>query len=68
VGKGMMNTIKAHYPHANLVAIDYDPGASTVNQQNRIKLMLANIREEDARQVAPDEKVARSQTGQPVTL
>lgn len=44
VGKGMMNTIKAHHPEANLVAIDYDPGASEVNQQNRLKLMLANVR------------------------
>ena len=46
-GKGMLNTIKAHHPEANLVAIDYDPGASSVNQQNRIKLMLANIRGEE---------------------
>ena len=41
-GKGMMNEIKAKHPEANIVAIDYDPGASEVNQQNRIKLMLAN--------------------------
>ncbi len=52
VGKGMMNTIKAHHPHANLVAIDYDPGASAVNQQNRIKLMLANIRQQMQEQEA----------------
>ena len=42
VGKGMMNEIKAKHPCANIVAIDYDPGASEVNQQNRIKMMLAN--------------------------
>ena len=46
VGKGMMNSIKARHPEANLVAIDYDPGASVVNQQNRIKLMLANAKEQ----------------------
>lgn len=42
VGKGMINEIKAKHPDANIVAIDYDPGASEVNQQNRIKMMLAN--------------------------
>ena len=33
---------KQAYPDANIVAIDYDPGATKVNQENRIKLMLAN--------------------------
>ena len=42
VGKGMIRTIKEKNPEANIVAVDYDPGASAVNQQNRIKLMLAN--------------------------
>ena len=42
VGKGMIRTIKEQNPEANIVAVDYDPGASAVNQQNRIKLMLAN--------------------------
>jgi len=42
VGKGMINEIKSKHPDANIVAIDYDPGASEVNQQNRIKMMLAN--------------------------
>ena len=42
VGKGMIRTIKEKNPNANIVAVDYDPGASAVNQQNRIKLMLAN--------------------------
>jgi predicted nucleotide-binding protein (sugar kinase/HSP70/actin superfamily) len=41
-GKGMMHVIKEKHPDANIVAVDYDPGASEVNQQNRIKLMLAN--------------------------
>ncbi|MEG2634365.1 MAG: 2-hydroxyacyl-CoA dehydratase [Oscillospiraceae bacterium] len=42
VGKGMINKIKEKHPEANIVAIDYDPGASEINQQNRIKMMLAN--------------------------
>lgn len=41
-GKGMMKPIKEAYPDVNLVAIDYDAGASRVNQENRLKLMLAN--------------------------
>lgn len=41
-GKGMIHLIKEKNPQANIVAVDYDPGASEVNQQNRIKLMLAN--------------------------
>jgi len=41
VGKGVIKEIRADYPKANIVAIDYDPGASEVNQLNRIKLMLS---------------------------
>ena len=41
VGKGVIKEIRHEYPKANIVAIDYDPGASEVNQLNRIKLMLS---------------------------
>ena len=41
VGKGVIKSIRAAHPKANIVAIDYDPGASEVNQLNRIKLMLS---------------------------
>jgi predicted nucleotide-binding protein (sugar kinase/HSP70/actin superfamily) len=44
VGKGMIRRIKDDYPWSNVVAIDYDPGATKINQENRIKLMLANAR------------------------
>jgi predicted nucleotide-binding protein (sugar kinase/HSP70/actin superfamily) len=40
-GKGMIKELKRVYPGTNIVAIDYDPGASEVNQLNRIKLMIA---------------------------
>lgn len=40
-GKGMIKELKRQYPLANITAIDYDPGASEVNQLNRIKLMLS---------------------------
>ncbi len=39
-GKGMIKTLKAAFPDTNIVAIDYDPSASSVNQTNRLKLML----------------------------
>lgn len=45
VGKGMINKLRALYPNANITPIDYDPGATRVNQENRIKLMLAVARE-----------------------
>ena len=41
VGKGMIRKVKNVYPQANIVPIDYDPSATQVNQENRIKLMLA---------------------------
>ena len=41
VGKGVIKAIRRSHPEANIVAIDYDPGASEVNQLNRIKLMLS---------------------------
>jgi predicted CoA-substrate-specific enzyme activase len=41
VGKGVIKELRLRYPNSNIVAIDYDPGASEVNQLNRIKLMLA---------------------------
>ena len=44
VGKGVIKKIRQDYPTANIVAIDYDPGASEVNQLNRIKLMLSTAR------------------------
>ena len=42
VGKGMMKPIKEKNPDVNIVAIDYDAGATKINQENRLKLMLAN--------------------------
>ena len=44
IAKGMSRAIKEYYPNANIIAIDYDPGATRVNQENRIKLMLANAK------------------------
>ncbi|MCM1325393.1 MAG: 2-hydroxyacyl-CoA dehydratase [Bacteroidales bacterium] len=51
VGKGVIKALRKAYPESNIVAIDYDPGASEVNQLNRIKLMLStaqkNLKKEE---------------------
>lgn len=44
-GKGVVRTLKTEYRDENIVAVDYDPSATKVNQENRIKLMLATARE-----------------------
>lgn len=44
-GKGVVRTLKGMYPDVNVVPVDYDPSATKVNQENRIKLMLATARE-----------------------
>ncbi len=53
VGKGVIKQLKKAYPWANIAAVDYDPGASEVNQLNRIKLMLSTAKkvcEEESRE------------------
>ena len=60
VGKGMIRKIKDDYPYSNIVAIDYDPGATKINQENRIKLMLAT-----ARALAREEAAAQAPQKEP---
>lgn len=50
-GKGAVRTLKTMYPDENIVAVDYDPSATKVNQENRIKLMLATARENNVKRV-----------------
>ena len=58
VGKGMVNRLRALKPTANITPIDYDPSATRVNQENRIKLMLAVARERlEKKCAAPPEPV-----------
>ena len=40
VGKGVIKTIRAKFPNANISPVDYDPGASEANQTNRLKLLM----------------------------
>lgn len=44
VGKGVMKPIKEQNPDVNIIAVDYDPSATAINQENRIKLMLSNAK------------------------
>ena len=63
-GKGMINKIRALYPSANITPIDYDPSATKVNQENRIKLMLAVARENlQQGMAAPEPVTAESLAG-----
>lgn len=68
-GRGMLNKIKRLVPSANIVAIDYDPGAARVNQENRIKLMLASAKEAElaerqtAAQTEPEAEAEPSAAG-----
>ena len=57
-GKGMINKIRELYPQANITPIDYDPSATRVNQENRIKLMLAVARERLPKVTAEKEAAA----------
>lgn len=60
-GKGMVRKIKDNLPQANIVCIDYDPGATRINQENRIKLMLANARLRETPKAPEEESAAASQ-------
>ena len=70
-GKGMIHRIRSLFPESNIVAIDYDPGATRVNQENRIKLMLAVAKERlqaasaeaDADDAAPPEDRPAAKAG-----
>ena len=54
VGKGVIKELRAAYPKSNIIAIDYDPGASEVNQLNRIKLMLTTAQKALLEEAAED--------------
>ncbi len=59
-GKGMIKELRRQYPESNIVAVDYDPGASEVNQLNRIKLMIAVAFENIKKETENKEKKIRS--------
>ena len=58
VGKGVIKELRHQYPMSNIVAIDFDPGASEVNQLNRIKLMLSTAQKNLKKQQEADKKDA----------
>ena len=69
-GRGMFGKIRRTYPEANIVSIDYDPGASEANQLNRIKLMIAAAKKPgDQQKLNQDHKAAvESQTAESTGL
>ncbi len=56
-GKGMMRPIKERNPDVNIVAIDYDAGATKANQENRLRLMLSNARDNLKKSSEDEEKI-----------
>ena len=68
VGKGMVRRLKDDYPDSNIVAIDYDPSATKINQENRIKLMLANGKAMAKRRAAQEAAKEAQATKEPVTV
>lgn len=54
VGKGVIKELRRSYPQSNIIAVDYDPGASEVNQLNRIKLMLATAQKNLQKRTSDD--------------
>ena len=65
VGKGVIKALKKAYPQANIAAVDYDPGASEVNQLNRIKLMLSaakkNLNTQNKPKPMPEKKTVEAE-------
>ena len=57
VGKGVIKELRKQYPLSNIVAIDYDPGASEVNQLNRIKLMLSTAHKNMEKALPAEKKI-----------
>ena len=57
VGKGVIKELRKRFPGSNIVAIDYDPGASEVNQLNRIKLMLSTA-QKNLKKMSPDSDIS----------
>ena len=69
VGKAVIKELRRRYPESNIVAVDYDPGASEVNQLNRIKLMIsvakANLAEKEAQAKATRDSFVAASVSDP---
>lgn len=61
VGKGVIKVLKKRYPQANIAAVDYDPGASEVNQLNRIKLMLSSAKKNIEKSEIKAQRIVKEQ-------
>ena len=60
VGKGVIKELRYANPKANIIAVDYDPGASEVNQLNRIKLMLSTAQKNLEKEEYMDPNLAKT--------
>ena len=60
VGKGVIKELRYANPKANIIAVDYDPGASEVNQLNRIKLMLSTAQKNLEKEEYVDPNLAKT--------
>ena len=60
VGKGVIKELRYANPKANIIAVDYDPGASEVNQLNRIKLMLSTAQKNLEKEEYVDQNLAKT--------
>lgn len=67
VGKGVIKELRLRYPESNVVAVDYDPGASEVNQLNRIKLMLSIAVKNMEKNTLDEVKIQHMQMQIPIT-
>ena len=65
VGKGVIKKLRARYPQANVVAVDYDPGSSEANQLNRLKLMLAVAMKKTEREAAAGDAPDAAEAAEP---
>ncbi|MDR1790855.1 MAG: acyl-CoA dehydratase activase-related protein [Propionibacteriaceae bacterium] len=66
VGRGMFAALRREYPQANVVSVDYDPGASEVNQLNRIKLMISNAFAAEPAMAVPLSTRTRNDNSEPL--
>ena len=67
VGKGVIKTIRDMYPEANIVPVDYDPGASEANQTNRIKLLMT-VAKDNLKKQQKERKIAEKENKEKINV
>ena len=67
VGKGVIKTIRDMFPNANIVPVDYDPGASEANQTNRIKLLMT-VAKDNLKMKQKEKKVTEKENKEKINI